>query len=694
LIVLLTLLLAGCGGGGGSGGGQIFGDLAYRTVWPTDQSARSQLVTVIDSGGQTFRQPVAIDAPATSLVVQGLPAGEYSLRAELKSLAGGQGATLGVAQATFVVAAQGAVVESDASRPPTGMSVQPGTIALPVEESRRLLPSASVGGKLAFFRPERVAWDGEGGVRVSTDGVVTGVTEGPGIARATLLPDQISGQSAITVVPPPPPVRTRWTVLVYMNAASDLFTFSTLNMNQMERVAGNPEVRFVVQWKQSQSQYSQSSFDGTRRYVVTPELTDRIGSRLVQDMGVGVDMGDWRTLRAFIEWGTVRYPSDRTVLVVWSHGNGWRRRPDEGMTRAVSYDDETGNAIQIWELRNALEGHRFDILAWDASLMQMLEVAYEVRDHAQLIAGSEESPPGEGYPYDRVFARFRDNPNATTEQLSKAFVDGMLENPIYGTRKITQSVIESARLPALALAASGYADAILNNLNVLRTIDFQRAGGAANWTQQGYGNLPAAYDDDPGTAANNPNPQSGDFVMATLEPRFMAALQVTSSGLGQATVQVRNDRGQWIPVANGLAGGSQVVPVAQVVSAVRIVHSGGGGPAAINEVRLLYSPIENARALAQSYSQTSTRFYRDLFDLTLRLEGPGVPADVVAAGAAARRAVQDAMVWEGNNANSPDSHGVSIDFTPSSRIGGSIIDYRRLKFAQDTSWDELLTAAP
>ena len=44
---------------------------------------------------------------------------------------------------------------------------------------------------------------------------------------------------------------TKWPVLVYINAANDLYQFSDLNMNQMEQVAGNNQVRFVVQWKQS-----------------------------------------------------------------------------------------------------------------------------------------------------------------------------------------------------------------------------------------------------------------------------------------------------------------------------------------------------------------------------------------------------------------------------------------------------------
>jgi hypothetical protein len=181
-------------------------------------------------------------------------------------------------------------------------------------------------------------------------------------------------------------------------------------------------------------------------------------------------MGQKETLADFIAWGKANYPSDRTVLVIWNHGNGWLRSPiTRDVTRAVSYDDETGSAINTWELAQALGNHRFDILSWDASLMQMMEVAYEVKDKADFITGSEESPPGEGLPYDLIFRRFRDNPNAPTRDLTKAYVDGMLEFPQYANRKITQSVLDTSKLDELAVAIDGLGNALSASKNAVTT---------------------------------------------------------------------------------------------------------------------------------------------------------------------------------------------------------------------------------
>jgi hypothetical protein len=292
-------------------------------------------------------------------------------------------------------------------------------------------------------------------------------------------------------------------------------------------------------------------------------------------MGTTVDMGLPETLRDFVSWGQTYFPADRTILIIWNHGSGWRRGMPEPPNRAVSFDDETGNAIQTWQLNQALGSANLELLAWDASLMQMLEVAYEVRTKVPLVVGSEESPPGEGYPYDLIFAKFRDNPDLPTRELAKEFVNAMLAVPAYKSRKITQSVLETAALDPLAQAVSQLADALL-------------------------------------------------------------------------------------------------------------AHQGNIAP-----------QVQSARNLTQSYSQTSTRYYRDLYDLTLKLDGqPDMPADILAANAQVRHAIGNVIVFEGHNDLSPGSHGISVDFSPGSTFGVYAQDYGLLGFAAATNWDEWLKVAP
>lgn len=562
--------------------GATSAQLAYSTRWGSSPNTASQVIQIVSTTGLVVRaDSLNRSGDATSsLELSGVPAGVYELRATLYSSANASGNVIGVSSQVVDLCAGRVSASTSVAATQQSLESRPKRVSLREGQTKRFIATArDASGGALFLAVASVQWSVTGGLAmVDAEGLVRTTKPGSGQVRAQNSQGKFVSNSALTVEDFVP-VRTKWTVLVYMNAASDLHPASVLNMNQMESVAGNPQVRFVVQWKQSRARYPSSSFDGVRRYLVKPDSTNQIASELLEtDMvdgqGFSVDMGQADTLREFVLWGTANFPSDRTVLVLWSHGNGWARRPEtEG--RAFSYDDQYGTAIQLWQMPSALTGLGLDVIAWDASLMQQLEVAYEVRGLARYVVGSEESPPADGYPYDRVFRVFRDGPDKATNILCRAFVDGTLANPPYATRKITQSVIETSRLDALAAA-------------------------------------------------------------------------VDTLGLELA--------------ANGGA---------------------------------LVDAVPQVRSLAQSYSRNNVRQYFDLVDLCLRLESDSrVPGTVKGAAAAVRARVAEAVEYEGHNGQSPGSHGVSIDFSPSSTFGTLALDYSRLDLAKQTSWDEWLRIAP
>jgi hypothetical protein len=237
-----------------------------------------------------------------------------------------------------------------------------------------------------------------------------------------------------------------------MNAANNLYQESPTNIEQMQQAAGNPNVKIVVQWKQTQAVYPQSTFDGTRRYLITPGSNSVVTSKVVQNLGAGTDMGSPQTLNDFITWGKANYPAQRYALVIWDHGNGWRpkKRPSASahIKPAFSYDDQTGNAIQIWQMPTALGNQNLDMVVWDCSLMQMSEVSYELRANTRYVVGSEESPPAAGFPYNTILTQFQNNPGNTTLQLAEAWVDGMNGVIGYTPDPIEESVIDTSNMPA------------------------------------------------------------------------------------------------------------------------------------------------------------------------------------------------------------------------------------------------------
>lgn len=459
---LSGLVLIGCGGGGGGGGSQS--GVTYVTDWSGRQGAAitgsSQRISLLrEDGSVVTQQVITFGTENRQQVKLNAPNGTYRVRVELNSGANFGGTVTGIAEAS---AAAGGTVETAVGPTLTGLRVEPSNLTVGKGQTLRASASATAGGKYAFVAPGSIAWTVEGAAAtVAADGTVTGVDYGTFKLKAA---HAASGRNATVdaQVAVAGAVRSKWTVMVFLSAANNLYPFAIPNVNQMEKVT-NDDVRFVLQWKETKSRYPNATFDGTRRYLVKPDNSENVASQLVQNMGSGIDMGKPETLKDFIKWTKANYPADRYALIVWSHGNGWQADALQRPVRATSYDDEFMSAIKVWQLPTALQGEHFDIISFDACLMQMLEVASEIRPFADYIAASAENTPGSGYPYDRVFGAFAANPDWSTRDLTQSFVSGHVNNPPYKNQYVTQSVLDTAKIGQVETAIDSLGAALIAN---------------------------------------------------------------------------------------------------------------------------------------------------------------------------------------------------------------------------------------
>ena len=284
-------------------------------------------------------------------------------------------------------------------------------------------------------------------VNLQSDGVARALAPGSVAVTASVDSLGLSANASVGVQT----VTREWTILVFMNAANNLEPDSVDDMNEMEQLGSTADVNIVVQWKQANCVTCGSpDWVGTRRYYITRDNNPtQVTSPVVQELGQNVDMGDWRELRNFIVWAQERYPAERHALVVWNHGAGWRITRDNklGMIpRSVSIDDHTRNEIQVWQLPQALNVNpQVDMLIFDASLMQMIEVAYEVRNATSIMVGSEESPPGEGYVYNAFLVDLVGNPGITPAQFGAKIVQRTFEQYGYNGDN-TQSAVDLSKM--------------------------------------------------------------------------------------------------------------------------------------------------------------------------------------------------------------------------------------------------------
>ena len=285
-----------------------------------------------------------------------------------------------------------------------------------------------------------------------------------------------AGPSAAASSPEPgrPPLRD-WTVMVYMNGKSNIEPFALGDLNRFETIGSSEKVAILAEIGRSKGLDNDTTADGdwagVRRYFVTKDQDkEHIASTLLADLG-NPDMGDWKEAASFLKWAKAEYPAKKYLFVIWDHGWGWidPKKPGDNLldgTKSISHDFVSGNYIKTTEMGNIFrEAGRVDLYVSMACFMQMAEVAYEIKDGAEVIVGSEEVIQLPSLNWEDFFALLEKNPGAKAETAGVYLVDTfremygrpeyaeMLEKTKYG---VQLSALRAAKLPLFAKKAKAW----------------------------------------------------------------------------------------------------------------------------------------------------------------------------------------------------------------------------------------------
>lgn len=195
-----------------------------------------------------------------------------------------------------------------------------------------------------------------------------------------------------------------WLVMVYIAGMNNLGLFGAakLNVNDMERglfQAGEAasNVRFVVEYGElsTDGMGNLNIPDALRTLLVMPDNDANVINSKVIGISKGADTGNVKTLDSFVRRVLPRFPAKKKALIIWNHGGG---------IGGIASDDIHGSMMNLKNLSRTLRGlvssyGKFDVIATDACLMQMASIAYEFKDYANVVIGSEQPIPGNGYPY-------------------------------------------------------------------------------------------------------------------------------------------------------------------------------------------------------------------------------------------------------------------------------------------------------
>ena len=327
--------------------------------------------------------------------------------------------------------------------------------------------------------------------------------------------------------------QAKWTFMVYLDADNDLEPFGILDFNEMEKVGSSAEVNIIVQMDRiSGYDNSNGNWTGTKRYKITKDSnTDLISSTVIQDMGE-VNMGDPASLTSFIDWATTNYPAANYALVLWDHGGGWQKKKSTYDLRhiaPVTWNEKTGNSFKSLpfnpgfsgdpievtgipsrkvfpnslrnlqhnllspsnvlknvcvdqtsgdELKNAeissainASGTYINLIGFDACLMAMIENAYPLRNLGDVMVGSEETEPGDGWPYDLILTELKNTPTMTPATLAETIVlqYGQFYNAL--NEPTTLSAINLKTISNVAVKLDAFTQAITTNNTLWDELD-------------------------------------------------------------------------------------------------------------------------------------------------------------------------------------------------------------------------------
>jgi hypothetical protein len=149
---------------------------------------------------------------------------------------------------------------------------------------------------------------------------------------------------------------------------------------------------------------------------------------------------------------------------VWNHGAGFR-----APRRDIGYDD-FGSSLNMPEIEGALEragvtsANRLQVVGFDACLMNMVEIVHHFAPQVEIVVGSQQTEPGDGWPYDRVLKQAK---NAQTpDDLAKGIVrEYIADYRRLGVANVTQSAIRAADTQAVIDGLDTLGNALLANFN-------------------------------------------------------------------------------------------------------------------------------------------------------------------------------------------------------------------------------------
>jgi hypothetical protein len=265
------------------------------------------------------------------------------------------------------------------------------------------------------------------------------------------------------------------TLLIYMAADNNLDKVAIDDLESLRQGSFYSEMDIVIQLDRWEFVDDKATI---RYHIKEGELTEI--KRIVKS-----NTGDPKILKAFIEESAKAYPSEKLMVIIWSHGTGvddydvYERKRERYFIEntqeieeiAIAFDDSAKDFLDNIELQKALSVDvKIDILGFDACLMGMFEIVYQLRNEANVIVGSQHLEPASGWDYPRLLEELslEKNVHHLAEELVKLYAN-YYEREDYD---VTQSALDVAMVEEVAKNLDEFAKLLLEKIETKKTLKY------------------------------------------------------------------------------------------------------------------------------------------------------------------------------------------------------------------------------
>lgn len=259
--------------------------------------------------------------------------------------------------------------------------------------------------------------------------------------------------------------RAQWTYMLYLAGDNDLSSYLNNIAQALEKLPRSAALNIVLFFdgQGTDDNYIWSTRDGALQKYRLDERDSRTG--------------DPATLTGFIEWARANFPAQHYYLSIANHGRA---------SSGIAWDTQNGaissapDGLDPVELRAALAAAtrqgawKLDVIHFDACLMGLLEMAYQVKEYANFMIASQNLTAA-FYPYDEYARTVIDNPAIAPVDLAQQIAGIYFDHDYLklNTQPRTISVLNLGKIGDITAA-----------LNVLATTGLGRMGSVAQTVKE------------------------------------------------------------------------------------------------------------------------------------------------------------------------------------------------------------------